>query len=443
MPTNLLLHLSTEAMIMPAADPRRQPPAEGGLMTPSLRQLLQITTLLWVLYFAMLIVLDQIFVSRRTGTGGLPNSYYIGHIAIATSVLALIRWHRMQRRLGAAFLPLVIGAMSVGPIMLDSLILPNPLVGPIIAQEGLISLRLLPSICVGLVLVAWYYRWRHVVGYVLGTAGLTIVTNLDRHGLGNMIGALVLQSITLLLFGYCISVLTDRLNLQRSELMEANRQLQGYASTQERLTISRERNRVARELHDTLAHTLSGLTVQLETIKAYWTVDPATARTMLNTALGTARTGLHETRRALGALRVSPLDDLGLGLAVKTMAESAAAAANLRLQIHLPEIMPQLGPEVEQGVYRIAQEAIANATIHAQATTLSLDLKIAPKAITLLVRDDGVGFDPRQTAQPGHYGIAGMRERALLLGAQLSLDSTPGAGTRIEVNIPRIPGGGL
>ncbi|HYF63118.1 MAG TPA: histidine kinase dimerization/phosphoacceptor domain-containing protein, partial [Herpetosiphonaceae bacterium] len=294
MPPNLMLYLPTEPAGLSVLETQARPVADTGLMTPSLRRLLQITTLLLILYFVLLVPLDQWFLRSRPGSQPLPDFYYAGHIAIVLAVLLLIRWRRLQSRLGSAFLPLVIGALSFAHIILDALILPAAPVGPIFAQQGLVSMRLLPSICLGLVLVAWYYRWWHLVGYVLASAGLTLVTNLANPASATIAGALTLQSITLLLFGYSISVLTTRLNLQRSELVEANRRLQDFASTQERLAISRERNRVARELHDTLAHTLSGLTVQLETIKAYWAVDPAAARTMLDTALLTSRTGLHE-----------------------------------------------------------------------------------------------------------------------------------------------------
>jgi signal transduction histidine kinase len=87
-------------------------------------------------------------------------------------------------------------------------------------------------------------------------------------------------------------------------------------------------------------------------------------------------------------------------------------------------------------VYRIAQEAIANVISHAQARTLTLELTFDPALITLLVADDGHGFDINQDAQAGHYGIAGMRERTALLGGQFELTSMPGAGTRLAVRIP-------
>jgi len=109
---------------------------------------------------------------------------------------------------------------------------------------------------------------------------------------------------------YCVSLLMDKLRAQRASVEQANLQLRHYAGTLEQLAISRERNRVARELHDTLAHTLTGIIVQLEATKAYWEVDHQTAGTMIQTALDSARAGLQETRRALRALRASPLDEL-------------------------------------------------------------------------------------------------------------------------------------
>ena len=121
--------------------------------------------------------------------------------------------------------------------------------------------------------------------------------------------------------------------MQRRSLEEANAQLRYHASTQIELTISHERNRMARELHDTLAHTLSGLIVQLQTVKAYWEIEPATSQKMLDDALAATRDGLRETRGALKSLRATPLEDLGLSLAIRQLAEEVAARANLDLQV--------------------------------------------------------------------------------------------------------------
>jgi signal transduction histidine kinase len=167
----------------------------------------------------------------------------------------------------------------------------------------------------------------------------------------------------------------SRLREQQQSLEAANIRLTHYASTLEHLATSRERNRLALELHDTLAHTLSGLSVQLETAKAYWDVDQQMVRSILDKSLAAAHTGLEETRRALKSLRASPLDDLGLALAMRSMVEDAAKRANLKLE--MPEIimMPALSPDVEQCIYRIAQEAVTNVVKHASARKLTVRLE--------------------------------------------------------------------
>jgi len=203
----------------------------------------------------------------------------------------------------------------------------------------------------------------------------------------------------------------------------------------EDLTISRERNRMARELHDTLAHTLSALAVQLETVKAYWEVDPMAAQGMLDKSLETTRSGLQETRRALKSLRASPLDDLGLVLALRKMAEETAARANLRLELSLPDQPVSDSAEGAHAIYRVAQEAMANAAHHAQAQTLAVRLSVNGSGLSLEVRDDGQGFNRQQGQTAGHFGLAGMVERAQLAGGQLTIDSRPGRGTTIRLVI--------
>src|SRR4029078_5838718 len=108
---------------------------------------------------------------------------------------------------------------------------------------------------------------------------------------------------------------------------EANAKLVDYASTNEQLAVTRERNRVARDMHDTLAHTLSAVSVQLEAADSVWDSQPQQAHELLQKSLASARAGLGETRRAVRALRASPLDDLGLGLALRDLAESTADRA--------------------------------------------------------------------------------------------------------------------
>lgn len=225
---------------------------------------------------------------------------------------------------------------------------------------------------VGLLLVAWQYKWRYVLLVILAIAGLNlgVIWPFAAPGTMPFRGRLVvtlIQTVIFLALGFSTSYLISRLRGQQRSLEVANVRLAQYASTLEHLATSRERNRLALELHDTLAHTLSGLSVQLEAIKAYWDVDQQMARSLLEQCLTVTRSGLEETRRALKALRASPLDDLGLALALSTMVKDIAERATLALE--MPEIimMPPLSPDIEQCIYRVAQEAVTNVVKHANA----------------------------------------------------------------------------
>jgi signal transduction histidine kinase len=161
---------------------------------------------------------------------------------------------------------------------------------------------------------------------------------------------------------------------QRAALSEANRELAQYAALTEQLAVTQERNRLARELHDTLAHSLSAAAVQIEAVQALWDGDGAAAKKMLDQALQITRNGLTEARGALHALRASPLQDLGLSLAVRHLAESIAARSGLRLDLHIGAYLDNLSPEVEQCIYRVAQEALANVARHANAASAHVAL---------------------------------------------------------------------
>lgn len=303
---------------------------------------------------------------------------------------------------------------------------------PLSGVGGGIMLRNLPLLTVVVVLIAWQYRMRHILLFCLGTAMLFTLLHLRLPFNPVKVATLaVVQAMGLLVLGYCVSLLMDRLRAQRVSLEQANIQLRHYARTLEQLAVSRERNRVARELHDTLAHTLSGMVVQLEATKVYWDVDHQAASAMIQTTLDSARSGLKETRRALKALRASPLDELGLPLALGRLAQQAVAGASMRLDCVIAAHLPTLAPDVEQCIYRVAQEAIANVTQHADATLLRVHLSHSQGRLKLLVQDDGRGFGQRPMLPDGHFGLAGMDERASLSGGLLTITSAPGAGTTV------------
>jgi signal transduction histidine kinase len=229
--------------------------------------------------------------------------------------------------------------------------------------------------------------------------------------------------------------LVNRQRQQRAALIEANRKLAQYAVTAEKLAVSQERNRLARELHDTLAHSLSGVTVQLEAVEALWEVKPREAHQILDQARRAAQSGLTEARRALQALRASPLEDLGLALAVRDLARSAAARASLRLDLDVENHLQNLVPEVEQCIYRVAQESLTNVARHADAKSLRVALRHEAEGLTLTIADDGRGFDPA-VVNAARYGLQGLRERAEMVGATLHVASALQEGTTVRLVIP-------
>jgi signal transduction histidine kinase len=230
-------------------------------------------------------------------------------------------------------------------------------------------------------------------------------------------------------------LLVNRQRIQRQALAEANLKLTTYAATAERLAVSQERIRLAQELHDTLAHSLSAVTVQLEAAEAIWDMDAAKARTMVDGALGNTRSGLTEARRALQALRAGPLEEVGLRVAVGNLARSMAARSNLELELTLPDQLPRLTQAEEHCLYRVAQEALSNVARHARATQVRVALQLTRGHLTLTIADDGRGFDVA-TVNGGHYGLKGLRERAELVGASLDIVSAQPHGTTLTLSAP-------
>ena len=192
-----------------------------------------------------------------------------------------------------------------------------------------------------------------------------------------------------------------------------------------------ERLRVARELHDEIGQTLTAVTIQAERAADG---DPAMAPEALRRVVDDVRGSLDEVRRIARELRPEALDDLGLGNALIALCNRVNAQDRPRVRRELQGELPALPPEVELVVYRIAQEGITNALRHSRADSVTVSLTADAESVNLCVADDGEGLPeqlPRDTS-----GIAGMRERALLVGGRLSIESRPGQGTKVRLTIP-------
>lgn len=362
----------------------------------------------------------------------------------ALFLLGYLSWPDLARRLGRAYLPLALAVASAAPILNHVTNLAARLtIGQPANQASADVILWALALFVPLVLVAWQYDLRSVAAFCLGTLALEAALLLSLGALpaafGAVWGVLLLRTAIYALAGYLIVRLMAVQRAQRLALEGANRRLARFAATVEQLTETRERNRLARELHDTLAHSLSAMAVQLEGAAAQWDQDPQAARIMQARALATARQGLAEARRAIRALRASPLEDLGLALALAELAETTAQRADLELRLELPDRWDGLDPAAEQGIYRIAGEALANVAAHAGARHLAVSLAHAAGQLTFTVADDGRGFDPDALSGDGHYGLEGMRERAGLLGGDLAIESRPGGGTVVRLTVGAAP----
>ena len=376
------------------------------------------------------------------------NASLYFNAAVVFLLAIYLGWPRFQRLFGRFFLPLGLLIAAIGPLVGEYLSLTAIYRFTALDEHVLVEVwQPVLVLFIALVLIAWQYDLRAVALFCVGTAVFDLGSKLFALGSRNpymflILAAISIRTVCFGVVGYMIVRLATVQREQRQALARANAQLTHYATTLEQLATSRERNRLARELHDTLAHTLSGMAVQLEAAKTSWDIDPAEARAMLEQSLTTTRSGLTETRRALQALRAAPLEDLGLVLAVRALAESVAAQTGATLTWQGPDTaqdaahVVNLSLDVEQCVYRVAQESLENVARHAGARHLTVQLTQDKGRLTLQVSDDGRGFDlSKASANNHHLGLKGMRERAEMIGGILQVESRPESGTTVRLMV--------
>jgi signal transduction histidine kinase len=380
----------------------------------------------------------------------IPQQPFVG-LLVFIVILLYLRSTYLQEWLGKFYLPLAIVLTYAGVLTWQL-----TRFQPRINQYGYLSGdssdlmfivgEVLPDIWQFMLLMAmmsliigWQYSFRPVLWFNVITAVSVFIGNAAFVPLRNF-------EITLLVWflgttntiyvgiGYIAARVMHGQRKQRAALEAANRQLAIYAATLEELAVSRERNRIALELHDTLAHTLTAVALQLEAANATLDKNPAAVRGKLEQAGTLVREGLADTRRALQDLRAKPLDDLGLGLALREYATQSAARGGVTLQ-HEIDLSIQLPRATEQTLYRIAEESIANSVRHSNARCIQVTFARQQDGVVLAIQDDGTGFDPNNASKSGHYGLQGMRERAEMIGGHLNIDSAPGRGTTVCLRV--------
>ncbi len=202
--------------------------------------------------------------------------------------------------------------------------------------------------------------------------------------------------------------------------------------------VLQERARLAREIHDTLTQAFVGIASQLDVVEMRMPKDALPARSSLELARRMAQHSLTEARRAVMDLRAAALDEQDLATALKSGVGLWTANSGVNVDVQVSGESANLPEDVAHQVLRIAQEAVNNALKHSGADRVDLNLHVDEKRLKLHVVDNGLGFEPNGvfTTTNGHFGIIGMRERAQRLGGELSLDSRPGEGTRLDVTVP-------
>jgi len=245
----------------------------------------------------------------------------------------------------------------------------------------------------------------------------------------------------------------SRLLRANQELGEVNRRLEAALAEKEGLQrqllaqareagVTDERQRMAREIHDTLAQGLTGIITQLQAAEQ----APAGGgewRRHLDAAARLARESLSEARRSVHAMRPEPLENARLPEALAEVAGGWSALHGVPAPVSTTGDPQPLPPDIEIALLRTAQEALANVARHAHATRVGLTLSYMDGLVTLDVRDDGMGFDPARNGgahangtPPGGFGLTAMRDRLGLLAGSLAVESEPGAGTAISASVP-------
>jgi PAS domain S-box-containing protein len=230
---------------------------------------------------------------------------------------------------------------------------------------------------------------------------------------------------------------TAELTAANADLAEAKARLQGLSA---RLITAQEeeRKRIARELHDETGQALTGIKLRLKDA-----LRGDSASRQIEECLAIVDQAVVHIRGLAVNLRPPMLDDLGLADALEWALDQQAKAAGWRASLEAHDYDERLAPDIETACFRIGQEALTNAARHAQASVVRVELRVAHGQLELVVADDGTGFDENDFATPEerrkHFGLVSMRERAMLAGGSLEVDSGHGKGTRIHARFPLTP----
>lgn len=219
------------------------------------------------------------------------------------------------------------------------------------------------------------------------------------------------------------------------QLEQAKRELESSRQRDAELAVLRERERIARDMHDSLGHALVALTVQLEAIQRLYRVDPERASAQVDQMKVLTRDSMDALRHSISGLREPGLNGRALGVALSQLCVSVGERAQLDVTCVIDPTLADLPADIADVLWAVAQEALVNVQKHARARAVTLTLRAAGGNVELLVQDDGVGLSPADLHKAGHFGVRGMRERLAALGGMLELGPAE-AGARLRAVLP-------
>jgi signal transduction histidine kinase len=271
----------------------------------------------------------------------------------------------------------------------------------------------------------------HKIQYMEG-----MMSMLDLHGQHQLwmqqLSEMMLFSVSLFLILRFVSTwLSER--AMREQLVEAHGQLQQYALQVEDLATVQERNRIARDIHDSLGHALTALNVQLQTVLKLWDVDPHGAKSFLTKAQRLGEIAIKEVRQSVRALRIEARSAEPLEEAITSLTEDFRQSTGIVVVTKI-QIEMVLSPQIVKAIHRIVQEALTNICKHAGAKTVEIGLSTTATNVYLSITDDGSGF--LTDAIPQGFGLQGMKERVAALGGNLLIWSELQQGCQISIDLP-------
>ncbi|QZZ19914.1 sensor histidine kinase [Leptothermofonsia sichuanensis E412] len=248
----------------------------------------------------------------------------------------------------------------------------------------------------------------------------------------HQIAEFLMFGLSLFLISRLVTTLIDERRTQE-KLTQAHHQLRQYSLQIEELAAVQERNRIAREIHDSLGHALTSLNVQLQTGLKLWQRNPEEAHAFLEQAQQLGTIAMQEVRQSVSTLRADEQNETPLQETIATLLQEFRQSRGIPIQSSIHLTTP-LSPEMSRILYRLTQEALTNICKHAEATEVRLELKTDPNQVYLAIADNGRGFSYPQITSG--YGLQGMKERVAAMNGNFHLQTSPGQGCQITITLP-------